>query len=37
MQAAEVDAQRHQQTQANLDWRQWLKAHGQLPLDDIEK
>ena len=37
MQAVEVDAQRHQHTQANLNGRRTLEEHCQLPLYDVEK
>jgi len=36
MQAVEVDAQRHQHTQANLDGCDgWYEAYCQLPLYDV--
>jgi len=37
MQAVEVDAQRHQHTQANLDEIRWFEAYCQLPLCDVKK
>jgi len=37
MQAVEVDAQRHQHTQANLDGLHWFKAYCQLLLHAAEK
>ena len=37
MQAVEVDAQRHQHTQANLDGLRRLEACCQLPLYNTEK
>jgi len=37
MQAVEVDAQRHQHTQANLDRLHWFKAYCQLLLHAAEK
>jgi len=36
MQAVEVDAQRHQHTQANLDGLRRLEAYCQLRLYDVE-
>ena len=37
MQAVEVDAQRHQHTQANLNGLRRFEAYCQLPLDNVEK
>ena len=37
MQAMEVDAQRHQQTEANLDGLRRFEAYCQLPLYEAEK
>ena len=37
MQAMEVDAQRHQHTQANLDGLRQFEAYHQLSLYDVEK
>jgi len=37
IQDMEVDAQRHQHTQANLDGLQRYEAYRQLPLYDVEK
>ena len=37
MHAVQVDSQRHQRTQANLDGLRWFEAYCQLPLYDVEK
>ena len=37
MQAVDMDAQRHQDTQANLDELQWFEAYCPLPLYDVQK
>jgi len=37
MQAVEVDAQRHQHTQANLNGLRCLEANSQLPIYNVEK